>query len=78
MRDLTMATWKAVNQDVSNNSHLGPSFANVCVNTWHASPTVSTKDQGGDGISAPNDGKKMEISELFLEPLKVDPGSGHN
>nr|CAB3496309.1 unnamed protein product [Digitaria exilis] len=69
MRDLTMETWKIVNQDVSNNSHYPPSFANVCVNMARISHCIY---QGGDGISAPNDGKKMEISELFLEPLKVN------
>ncbi|CAN6307074.1 unnamed protein product [Urochloa humidicola] len=73
MRDLTMETWKIVNQDVSNNSQYPPSFANACVNIARISHCIY---QGGDGLSAPDDGKKMEISELFLEPLKVDHDSG--
>ncbi|CAL4922059.1 unnamed protein product [Urochloa decumbens] len=73
MRDLTMETWKLVNQDVSNNNQYPPSFANACVNMARISHCIY---QGGDGLSAPDDGKKMEISELFLEPLKLDHDSG--
>ncbi|CAN6284703.1 unnamed protein product [Urochloa humidicola] len=73
MRDLTLQTWKLVNQDLSNNSQYPPSFANACLNMARISHCIY---QGGDGLSAPDDGKKMEIGELFLEPLKVDHGSG--
>jgi hypothetical protein len=74
MRDLTMETWKIVNQDVyDDNCRYPPSFANACVNMARISHCIY---QGGDGISAPDDGKRMEISELFLEPLKVAPDGG--
>ncbi|RLN41375.1 hypothetical protein C2845_PM01G11240 [Panicum miliaceum] len=74
MRDLTMETWKTVNQDVySDSCQYPPSFANACVNMARISHCIY---QGGDGISAPDDGKRMEIRELFLEPLKAAPDGG--
>ncbi|WVZ56501.1 hypothetical protein U9M48_007019, partial [Paspalum notatum var. saurae] len=66
MRDMTMDTWKIVNQDAFNNCRYPLSFANACVNMARISHCIY---QGGDGIGAPDDKKKMEIKELFLEPF---------
>lgn len=75
MRDLTMETWKIVNQDVYDKCQYPPSFANACVNMARISHCIY---QGGDGLGAPDDGKRMEISELFLEPLKAAPDGGRH
>ena len=75
MRDLTMETWKIVNQDVYDKCQYPPSFANACVNMARISHCIY---QGGDGVSAPDDGKRKEISELFLEPLKAAPDGGRH
>ncbi|KAG0551653.1 hypothetical protein BDA96_01G441500 [Sorghum bicolor] len=70
MRDLTMETWKTVNQDAFSNCRFPLPFANACVNMARISHCIYRG--GGDGISAPDDEKMMEIKELFLQPFKVE------
>ncbi|TVU25866.1 hypothetical protein EJB05_28379, partial [Eragrostis curvula] len=69
MRNLTTEVWKMVNQDAFENYHYHFSFAKACVNMARISHCIY---QGVDGISAPDDRKRLEIKELFLEPLDVE------
>ncbi|XP_066321473.1 alpha-thujene synthase, chloroplastic-like [Miscanthus floridulus] len=69
MRDLTMETWKMVNQDAFSNCRFPLPFANACVNMARIAHCIY---RGGDGISAPYDDRRLEIKELFLEPFKVE------
>jgi hypothetical protein len=69
MRDLTMETWKMVNQDAFSKCRFPLPFANACVNMARIAHCIY---RGGDGISAPDDARRLEIKQLFLEPFKVE------
>ncbi|KAL6907649.1 hypothetical protein ACP4OV_002688 [Aristida adscensionis] len=69
MKNLTTETWKLVNQYAFSSCQYPVSFANACVNMARISHCIY---QDGDGISTPNDRKKVEISELFLDPFEVE------
>ncbi|TVU25864.1 hypothetical protein EJB05_28377, partial [Eragrostis curvula] len=77
MKELTMEIWKMVNQDAYDNCPYHLYFAKACVNMARISHCIY---KGVDGISAPDDKKRMEIEELFLEPQELkfaDPLYAH-
>lgn len=69
VRDLTAEIWKMINQDAFDNCQYHLPFAQACVNMARISHCIY---QGADGISAPDDKRRMEIKELLLEPLVVE------
>ncbi|RCV45378.1 hypothetical protein SETIT_9G448900v2 [Setaria italica] len=56
-----------LNQDVSNNCQYPPSLANACLNMARISHCIY---QSGDGLSAPDDGKKDGNSRAVLGAFK--------
>jgi hypothetical protein len=63
--DLIVEAWKAINQEASGGCKISRPFAEACVNLARISQCIYHK---GDGVGEPNDVKRKQISELFLEP----------
>ncbi|CAL4934633.1 unnamed protein product [Urochloa decumbens] len=65
MEELSIEAWKIVNQEAFDSCKFSRPFANACVNLARISQCIYHK---GDGIGEPDDVKRKQINELFLEP----------
>ncbi|XP_062225032.1 (-)-alpha-terpineol synthase-like isoform X2 [Phragmites australis] len=69
MHERTIETWKMINEDALCRRQYSKSFANACLNLGRISHCIY---QGGDGLGAPDDEKRKQIRELFLEPCVIE------